>query len=267
MPVYKYIRTVALYFTVLCLLYQTVLAADVSSGYDKKGALIVNIRYNSSSLPGIGVQIYQVADVVVENSNVVITDGNLIYTLGEDFKDLGFTDCDLQDMSASNNHAMSFVFNDYLLQNNVKRNLVFTDSGGTAQFDDLSAGLYLVTQGISKTPPEGSPSESMNYTMQSFLVPIPYLINDELIYNVTANPKGEAKAAMPVSAAMPMSTLMPAKAPTPESTPKPTQMRKAASTGGPGTTPGPTSKPTATLIAGRMISTVAMPLLANNVLP
>ena len=218
MYVRKFCRLFIFVAITICLMLQTNIAYAQNFDPDREGALRVILEHENTRLHGIGLLIYRVADIVIEN-NV------LRYRLNANFVNSGVTDAELRfDMTASENTNLARRFATYAINHNLHTQLTFTDSYGEAVFSNLSPGLYLIAQRPTRTGIE------LHYTVLSILVPVPYADEDGFVYNVTIRPKVER--VIP-----PTPTPWPTPTPSPRPTPRPP-------TNWPTPTPRPTPWPT-----------------------
>ncbi len=109
-------------------------------------------------------------------ANLTLEDGNMVYVLTEDFADSGISLEDVTDAALAESLAA------YVQGNDLVATEVAVDETGTATFDDLSLGLYLIIQ---------SEASAESYTMDAFLVTLPLAEDGAWIYAVDASPKVE----------------------------------------------------------------------------
>ena len=165
-------RSISLIIAAVCalLLVQPVLALDPEPPL----TLTVIMKYGNTPLSGIDVAICRVADLKDENGNVSYEATAAFVGANPDFTNL----------TTARNIALAATLNTYATANNIARTTKSTNSAGGVQFNDLSAGLYLVAQ------MNGDTSE---YTIAPFLAAVPNSRAEEGRdwQNVTAYPKSE----------------------------------------------------------------------------
>lgn len=149
-----------------------VFAVDVAMDFDKTGSITVTLRENDeahTTVPGATFQIYRVADVLTE-------EGNLVYRFTSDFADCGMS---LQNLNAE---GLPEHLAGYTEAHGLTGQKKTAGQNGSVVFDELSLGLYLVTQ-------EGAISGY--YSITPFLTPVPMTNAEgtEWIYDVSAEPK------------------------------------------------------------------------------
>ncbi|MCD8159317.1 MAG: hypothetical protein LUD77_10650 [Clostridiales bacterium] len=147
-----------------------VLAEEINLG--KTGSITIKFVSSETDEPITGSEFtfYQVAVLSEE-------DNNLIYTYCGDFYYC------TEDLSGSLNQALAEKLEEYAKENNAVGTVKTTGTDGTAEFDNLPLGLYLVNE--TKT--------SGNYRSAGpFLVALPVYQNNSWVYDITAMPKPES---------------------------------------------------------------------------
>ena len=140
-----------------------------------KGDLTIAMKYGNTSLTGLNIAIYQVADITE-------TGGKLEYTLTSAFSGSKVT---FNDLSTEANIAISAKLDTYASANQIPMTAnKVTDNSGNAEFTGLNAGLYLVTY---------ADRSKEAYVITPFLVSIPTQNADGKSWNyiLTAYPKAE----------------------------------------------------------------------------
>ncbi len=149
----------------------TACAAADSASLDLAQSGSVSLTMKSLSgevLTDGAVTLYQVAVLSLNN-------GDMVYSRTEAFADCAQA-LDVDDSS------LAAVLAEYVIDNGIRGTEVFIGPDGTASFDNLNLGLYLVVQ----------TAESAGYSaVLPFLVTIPYAENGTWIYDVDASPKVE----------------------------------------------------------------------------
>ncbi|MCD8023441.1 MAG: hypothetical protein LUF30_10895 [Lachnospiraceae bacterium] len=145
-------------------------AADGASlDFDRTGSVSLTLQDSDGNAVSDGaVTIYQVAALYLD-------DGDMAYAYTEDFADCSET-LDVEDSS------LAAALEEYVTEYEISGTAISLDADGTAEFDGLELGLYLVVQ----------TTQSTGYnTISPFLVTVPSAENDAWLYDVDASPKVE----------------------------------------------------------------------------
>ena len=151
------------------------MGSNIASAINLKlTSLTIIIKYGREPLRGINTAICRVASAATDN-------GLITYNAVQEFAGAGAV---FSDLTKEKNIALAASLNAYVNANNIGQTLKKTNNSGAVNFNDLSAGLYLVTQ-VS--------AESNQYIIAPFLVSVPGFneSKNELEYEVTAYPKTE----------------------------------------------------------------------------
>ena len=140
----------------------------------EQSSLTIIMKYDEEPLSEIDLAICHVADVAEKNNKFT-------YDIIKEFAGAGV---DFSDLSKEKNIPLAAILNVYAYTNNIGRISQRTSSNGTATFNNLSSGLYLVAQ-IN--------AESSKYIIAPYLVSVPVQneTKSEFKYNVVAYPKTE----------------------------------------------------------------------------
>ncbi len=167
----KYIpKLAALCLVLLFALPIPVLAATGAAlDFEQSGSVTVTLTSaDDGSSPTNGtLTLYAVAELCLQ-------DGDMAYVLTQDFADCGQT---LDDLTGE---ALATALAEYALAQSLSGTEVEIDSEGTAVFEDLPLGLYLVVQTTRSTG---------YYPVESFLVTVPLEEGEVWVYDVDASPK------------------------------------------------------------------------------
>ncbi len=158
----------------------TALAADCASlDLTQAGSVTVALTDDEGASPTDGtLTIYQVAELTLD-------DGNMVYTLTEDFADCGVVlDESVGDLSAEDVSTLAGIVTDNALTGTEAT----VDESGTAVFTDLPLGVYLVVQTEASTG---------YYAVESFVVTVPLEEGEDWVYDVNASPKVATLTATP----------------------------------------------------------------------
>lgn len=195
------------------------LVPDLADG--QKSSLTITLSYQNDdkqtvNLSGQELTIYQVAALTVKN-------GSASYTLTEDFNTTGIK---LEGMTIEQSKEYAKELEQVIAANQSKGTSKSTDSNGMASFEDLNAGMYLVT--FKQKADQGT----MTYTMDSFLISAPSVEvrDNENVWNYEV--KTEPKFGVNIS-----------KVPVPTQSPVITPAPTVQPSGNPNVTPVPTSTP------------------------
>lgn len=154
---------------VFALIYCMVLPAAAYEVPDlcREGSIRVTMRYDGNPIAGGEMTLYRVGDVQEE-------DGNYSFVLTQTFADSGVSLKNLQSSSAAKQLA------EFAVQRGIFGLDEKIGTDGTAEFDNLKPGLYLLVQ---KKAAKGFE------TAAPFFVTLPMLIEGEYRYEVDAGPK------------------------------------------------------------------------------
>lgn len=132
-------------------------------------AVSFGLEYNGTPIVGVPITIYKVA-VMNQRGNYFTLDGSF-----------AGTDVDVNAVdTASGNLAVAHTLLDHATANQVTGQVATTSKNGTAQFNDLSDGIYLVAPGLARGFDAIAP----------YLITLPELQSDgSWVYEVTALPK------------------------------------------------------------------------------
>lgn len=163
----KIIKSLILIF---CIFFGVTLKlnADNIIDFDKKGNIKVTLIENSENVvvEGAEITIYKVADATEYNNN-------LKFEYVDEIKSCDFNLEDLENSNATS-EILKCITKDVL---SITKS---TNDKGIVTFDNLDLGLYIVTQ--------SNKVEGFS-VIDSFLVMIPNVINNEWIYDISALPK------------------------------------------------------------------------------
>lgn len=140
---------------------------------DRPGSVSVTMRYGDTAVPGGEMEIFRVADIIIEGTELryVPTDNFINY------------DGDLRDPD-SPDLALSIAA--YIAQNNITGGTAAIDRNGSVTFSDVVPGLYMLIQTVAA---EGYSC------VTPFLVSLPSYTNGEYVYDIDVSAKTElAKA-------------------------------------------------------------------------
>lgn len=161
------------YLLVLCCLYFfTFMITNAKENtnlvdFDKKGSLLVTLKDNTDDgINGVNISLYHIANVDVENSN-------LVYKYTSDFKNCNVSLKKIDNIAKQLNGCI----NDEIKSLEEK-----TNEQGEANYNNLDLGLYLVVQ---KDKKKGYSS------FESFLISIPKNENNKWNYSIKTFPKNE----------------------------------------------------------------------------
>ncbi len=146
-----------------------VYAADSSDvDFEKTGTVTLTLETNAGeTVSGGAVTIYQVA-------SLYLNDGSMTYSPTEEFAGL---EADLEDVESA---SLPAALDEYIEANDVTGISAEIGSSGSATFDNLELGLYLIVQ----------TAESDHYeTINPFVVTVPMEVDGEWVYTVDASPK------------------------------------------------------------------------------
>ncbi|MCD8354148.1 MAG: hypothetical protein LUC47_07555 [Clostridiales bacterium] len=165
--------TLVMAVALLCCTSLTALAAADSPSLDwsmnGQSSITVELEDNDGNTITDGtLTLYQVA--LLEQDN-----GDMVYTFSEAFANCGLSLDDVSTESSSLASALSA----YVTANSISGTSI-KNTNGTVVFDGLELGLYLVVQ---TTQSDGY------YTMNPFVVSVPYDENGAWAYAVNASPK------------------------------------------------------------------------------
>jgi len=165
-------RFFSLIFTAACLL--AVVPGVACAAVPGTASLTVRMEYNGAPLSGLRVAVCPVAFLREANGAAVFDPAQAFSGAGADFSSL----------TKEKNIALAAALNTYAAANGVGRSVKATDSGGSAVFTGLSAGLYLVAQ---------ASGENSEYVFAPYLIAVPAKNEQtgEWDYNVAAYPKTE----------------------------------------------------------------------------
>lgn len=147
---------------------------------EEEGTLTIETKYtdedNVTSITGMELAIYKVADVTVKN-------GDVRYTLTEDFKNVNV---DFNGMTAEDSIVAANLFYAKVTENNLKGQKAVSEDGYAA-FGRVSHGMYLVIQ-------TGAKGQAENYTgIDPYLVmapqPMVEMGSNDWEYDVLSIPK------------------------------------------------------------------------------
>lgn len=147
-------------------------AADEAPDVARTGSVSVTLADGNNKLEGAELNLYKVADVGIVN-------GNLKYSFTGEFKDFG------GEVSKLKSEEDSATLLEYAKARNISGTALTTGKSGSARFENLLPGLYLIAQtgsvdGYSDCAP--------------FLVAVPERENDRWIYDIDATPKTEVES-------------------------------------------------------------------------
>lgn len=132
---------------------------------EQYGTLTVTLQDQGKPIAGAELSVYYVATVEVNGEN------NLIYAYTDNFEDCGIK---------IDNPSLTETLNTFVVQNAVEAAKIVTNAEGKAVLDTIPLGLYLVKQ---------TNSVAGYAPCDSFLVKVPYKVDDTFVYNVQAAPK------------------------------------------------------------------------------
>lgn len=170
---------------VLCLLLPAASISAAASSKeefpdrDRKGSLTITYTVNGEPISGGNkVGIFKVASVIEKDG--------FRFVVEDPFKAIGELPEDLDTVNKSLAEDLAYIAKADGIE--LYRPSQELDSTGTAVFDDLDVGLYLVVQTL-KTEITLKDKSKVVYTINPFLVSIPQKDNGKLIYDVSTNPK------------------------------------------------------------------------------
>ncbi len=134
---------------------------------DKKGSVSINMMSEGDAIGGGEITLYRVGDLS-------LTDGEYSFILTDEFKNPNIM---LEDIN-SKDTAKDFLT--FAIDNKIKGITSTIDGDGKADFDELSLGLYLLTQSKAADGYE---------EFEPFLITVPLNNNGEYVYDVDASPK------------------------------------------------------------------------------
>lgn len=163
-------------------------AGDMKPDLDRSGSISVTIKDKDRPVAGGSLLLYQVAllqeaENPTESAADDKTEAGLLWegmqlTYSEDFAGCGI------DLGEEDVSKLTKALVDYCSKEKLAGEKLPIGPNGTAKADKLPIGLYLIVQ---DSPAAGY--EAIN----PFLLMIPYVDGDELIYDVDASPKVETK--------------------------------------------------------------------------
>lgn len=147
---------------------QNVIAKEVAD-INKEGSIHISLKNeNGESVNGVGLSLYKVADVTVDNG--------YIFNYSSKFNAINI---DINSNLSKVEYVNKLV--DHIKNNGIEAEVSITSNGDNVKFSNLKMGLYLVVQNNSL---EGYTS------MNPFLVTVPFRNTDgSLSYDVNATPK------------------------------------------------------------------------------
>ena len=169
---------ILLLMLLLCSLGVTAFAADTSIDFTRKGSLTILLKGTDGDyLEGARLRLYQVAEIDADQAT-------LSYLLTEDFANSGIS---LQDLRADTLAEQLYT---YAKKKNLSCRTENSNRQGTAEFDNLALGLYLVAQ---------VGNVSGYYQISPFLVEVPMTNakGSAWEYCVSAKPKVEPEPTTP----------------------------------------------------------------------
>ncbi len=163
----KWIVLWSLFLLLLCIGTALPVSAADAIDWQRSGSVIVTLKDGGTAIPGVKITLYKVADAVSR-------DGSLHFEFTESFADFNGVPEELHDEAIIGRLA------GYAAGNNVAGETLLTDGTGSACFEKLTLGLYLVVQsGKAQGYSDCSP----------FLVSIPSEEEGKMIYDIDATPK------------------------------------------------------------------------------
>lgn len=162
-------------FALLLLIPSKVVFAAEQPDFDKKGSIDIYLRATAGNLvPGGSLEVYQVAYV---NK----TSKGYQYAYTSDFDKSGYSfDEDVADLTVE-------LYN-YAVDNKIQGE-VYNNQTGMIEMNNLTAGLYLIT---NKVAPGGYNG------ITPFLVALPLQVNGTWIYDIDASPKMSLLSQTPI---------------------------------------------------------------------
>lgn len=160
---------------ILIMILLTALGSNVAFAIDSKNSsLKVIMKWNNEPLYGVKVTTCMVAGASLEKNEI-------IYKTTPSFDDAGVT---FSDLSIEKNLAIASSLDAYAHANNIERNTKITDISGTVFFNDLAAGIYLISQ---------DDEENSEFIINPYLISIPSYndAKNEWDYDVITYPKTE----------------------------------------------------------------------------
>ncbi|MBE6988834.1 MAG: hypothetical protein E7432_08710 [Ruminococcaceae bacterium] len=183
----RYIKLILAFFVLaICMVFSV-------SALENNAGLRVTAKYGESPQSGIGIALYKVGNAREEKGVVVFDTAAVIANANPDeiIDFNGMSDGENREISSETALRIRNIMNGrresqpYISLADIKIQPVVTDKNGTAQFDGLEPGVYLVMQ-------EGT---SGFETAIPFLVPLPYTDNEGVqIYHAEAFIKLQAYA-------------------------------------------------------------------------
>ena len=163
-------KGIALLMALLCCLCSIAFAHDVPD-LNRTGQIAVAMRFDGEAVPGGELTIYRVGEVHED-------DGNFSFVPTGDFADCGYA------FDNPESAALASALAD--LAENAAGVTAAIGEDGTAVFENLAPGLYLIVQSTA--------AEGYN-PAAPFLVGIPVMKDGAYVYEIDASPKVELKKA------------------------------------------------------------------------
>lgn len=173
MKLQKRVPALLLAVLLLCTACVGAFAHDVPDE-SKKGTITVTMTYDGRPVPGGALTLYRVGDIAQD-------DGNYSFVLNDAFKESG---ADLTDITSDTlaQELARYAANERIEAVGTQR----IGNDGTAVFEELELGLYLVVQ---------SQAAAGYYRAAPFLVSVPMMENGKYVYEIDASPKVELEKA------------------------------------------------------------------------
>ena len=147
-------------------------ATEVMVPSEPKGSISVTIRDKNGPVAGGNLLVYQVLSVAVE-------EGEYYFGYTEAFEDCEVVLTEL-DADKINSGELAASYADYIKEKKIEGQSIAVDESGKAVAENLELGLYLILQNEA----------AKGYApINPFLVLIPVIDGDNLIYDVDATPK------------------------------------------------------------------------------
>lgn len=129
---------------------------------EKKGSIKVNTVLNETKVNNLKVNLFKLGNAYIEDNNLEF---KLLDKFEGDYMSDDFTD----------------KIGEFILENEIEVDKTLVSTDGSVLFDDLDAGLYLVS--LDET--------HLEYVFKPFVISVPYTEDDVWVYEVEASPKLE----------------------------------------------------------------------------
>ncbi|MCD8129972.1 MAG: hypothetical protein LUE16_01615 [Lachnospiraceae bacterium] len=155
-------------------------AAAASLDLTQTGSILVTLETGAGETAWDGtLTVYKIADLKLE-------DGGMTYVLTDEFQGSGVDLPDIIDAEA--NAELAETLRTWIAEQKICGTEEAIHSDGTAVFEGLALGLYLVDQTTASTG---------YYAINAFLVSVPSDVDGEWVYDVDAGPKTETLTKIP----------------------------------------------------------------------